>query len=307
MKVLIAGGSGLIGRALTQELLAHQHVVYILSRSPESLEPFDGEVRLVGWDAKTTRGWGQVIEEIDGVVNLAGTPLDGEGLFDIWLTEKRKKSLISSRENTTKALIQAIKEAENKPSVYIQGSAIGYYGFSDDEIIDETSEPGDDFFSFVQQRNEEITQMVESMGIRRVLIRTGLVLDKREGSFQYFLLQFRLFAGGRLGSGEQYYSWIHKKDEAAAIRKLLEDERAEGPFNLTAPHPEKNKNFAKILGRVIRRPSFFVVPAFLLKLVLGEVAAIVLEGQRAVPKKLQELGFEFQYPELESALRDVLS
>lgn len=307
MKVLIAGGSGLIGRALTQELLAHQHDVYILSRSPESLEPFDGEVRLVGWDAKTTRGWGQVIEEIDGVVNLAGTPLDGEGLFDIWLTEKRKKSLISSRENTTKALIQAIKEAENKPSVYIQGSAIGYYGFSDDEIIDETSEPGDDFFSFVQQRNEEITQMVESMGIRRVLIRTGLVLDKREGSFQYFLLQFRLFAGGRLGSGEQYYSWIHKKDEAAAIRKLLEDERAEGPFNLTAPHPEKNKNFAKILGRVIRRPSFFVVPAFLLKLVLGEVAAIVLEGQRAVPKKLQELGFEFQYPELESALRDVLS
>lgn len=307
MKVLIAGGSGLIGRALTQELLAHQHDVYILSRSPESLEPFDGEVRLVGWDAKTTRGWGQVIEEIDGVVNLAGTPLDGEGLFDIWLTEKRKKSLISSRENTTKALIQAIKEAENKPSVYIQGSAIGYYGFSDDEIIDETSEPGDDFFSFVQQRNEEITQMVESMGIRRVLIRTGLVLDKREGSFQYFLLQFRLFAGGRLGSGEQYYSWIHKKDEAAAIRKLLEDERAEGPFNLTAPHPEKNKNFAKILGRVIRRPSFFVVPAFLLKLVLREVAAIVLEGQRAVPKKLQELGFEFQYPELESALRDVLS
>jgi uncharacterized protein (TIGR01777 family) len=271
------------------------------------VEPLDKGVMIIGWDGKSPDGWGNVVNQIDAVVNLAGTPLDGDGIFDIWLTEKRKKSIITSREDTTNALIQAIQEAEEKPDVYVQASAVGYYGFSEEEIIDESAPPGEDFFSVVQQRHEENTEILESMGIRRVLIRTGLVLDKDEGSLQYFLLQFRLFAGGRLGSGDQYYSWIHIKDEAAAIRKLLEDERAVGPFNLTAPNPEKNKDFAKILGKVMRRPSFFVVPAFLLKLVLGEVAAIVLQGQRVVPKKLQDLGYDFQYPVLEEALRNVLT
>ena len=306
MNVLIAGGSGLVGQALTRELIQHGHSVFVLSRSPEKVDPTDKGFAIIGWDAKSTHGWGDVINQMDAVVNLAGSPLDGDNPFDIWLTEKRKKSIITSREDTTKALIQAIQEAEEKPDVYVQASAVGYYGFSEDEIIDEAAPSGDDFFSQVQQHHEKNTEILESMGIRRVLIRTGLVLDKDEGSLQYFLLQFRLFAGGRLGSGEQYYSWIHIKDEAAAIRKLLEDDRAEGPFNLTAPNPVKNKEFAKILGNVMNKPAFFVVPTFLLKLVLGEVAAIVLKGQRVVPKKLQDLGYKFQYPELEGALRDVL-
>lgn len=306
MKILIAGGTGLIGKALSDELVRHGHQVFVLSRSPANPAKAPVKVKMLSWDGKTTQGWADILNEVDAVVNLAGAPLDGNGIFNIWLTEKRKALIVSSRLDTTNALIEGIRQAENKPRVFVQGSAVGYYGFSDDEIIDETGKPGNDFFSDTQIQNEEASAVVEALGIRRVIARTGLVLDRDHGSFQYFKLQSALFVGGRMGSGEQYYSWIHIKDEAAAIRFLIEHEEARGPFNLTAPNPVKNKTFAKILGKVMRRPSFFVVPTFLMRLVLGEVAAIILEGQRAVPAKLQALGFQFQFPELEEALTDIL-
>lgn len=306
MKILIPGGTGLIGQALTRELVSNGHTVILLSRSADKVAKISPNTQVLGWDGKTTAGWGHVINEIDAVVNLAGTPLNGNSMFDIWLTEKRKKSLLASRLDSASALIEAIQAADKKPKVFVQASAVGYYGFSGDEIIDETSPPGDGFLARVQQQNEKAIEELETMGIRCPLIRTGLVLDKTDGSLQYFLLQFSLFAGGRIGSGEQYYAWIHIRDEAAAIRFLLEDDRAAGPFNLTAPKPVKNSEFAKILGEVMHRPSFFVIPGFLMRWVLGEVSDVILKGARVVPSKLIQLGFEFQFPELGDALKDVL-
>ncbi|MCB2179798.1 TIGR01777 family oxidoreductase [bacterium] len=312
MKILIAGGTGLIGRALTDELVAHGHEVFILSRSLRKPDGVPAAVRMLQWDGKTAEGWADVVDEIDAVVNLAGAPLDGDPLrnlgtiFNIWLTKKRKELVVSSRLDTTKALLEGIRLAEKKPAVFVQGSAVGYYGFSGDQPIDETGAPGNDFFSETQILNERASEEAEALGMRRVIVRTGLVLDAKGGSFQYFKLQTALFVGGRMGSGEQYYPWIHIQDEARAIRYLIENEDAAGPFNLSAPNPVKNKTFAKILAKVMGRPSFFVVPAFLLRLVLGEISAIILEGQRAIPAKLEALGFKFRYPELETALKDIL-
>lgn len=306
MNVLIAGGTGLIGRALTSELLEHGHEVYILSRSPQHSDKLPPAVKMLKWDGKTAAGWADAVNEIDAVVNLAGTPLDGNNILQIWLTKKRKEQIISSRLDTTKALLEGIRLAKKKPEVFVLGSAVGIYGFSEDEPIDESGLPGDDFFSETQILNEQASEEAEALGLRRVMVRTGLVLDGKEGSFQYFKFQTALFVGGRMGSGKQYYSWIHIRDEARAIRFLIENKNASGPFNLTAPNPVKNKTFAKILGKVMHRPSFFVVPAFMMRLVLGEVSAIILEGQRAVPAKLQAMGFEFRFPDLEGALEDIL-
>lgn len=306
MKVMIAGGSGLVGRALTQELLDNGHTVYVLTRHPQKNEDSLPErVHLVAWDGKSTEGWEGYVNEVDAIVNLAGAPLNGRGPFDIWLTNERKEQLINSRLDTTNALIEGIREAEKRPTVYVQASAIGYYGPSGDEKIHEDSEAGDDYLAWVQVQTERASAEVKALGLRRVVIRTGLVLDEDEGAFQYFKLQFALFAGGRMGSGEQYYSWIHIEDEAAAIRLLLGREDASGVYNLTSPNPVKNKEFAKVLGQVMKRPSFFVIPAFLLRMVLGEISTVVLDGQRVMPKRLTELGFEFKYPDLREALKDV--
>ena len=305
MKVLIAGGSGLIGQALTKELIENDHEVYILSRTSKKFDDSNDRIRMIMWDARTTDGWGKIVNEVDAIVNLAGTPLNGDGPLDIWLTKKRRIQLLTSRLDSTKALLAGVRESEKKPRVFIQASAIGYYGPRGDEQIYEMEPPGDNFLSDVQVQAERASEEAHSLGMRRIIIRTGLVLDKNEGAFQYFKLQFSLFVGGKMGSGKQYYSWIHIKDEAAAIRFLLEVDDAEGPYNLTAPNPVTNKEFAKTLGRTMRRPSFFPLPEFIMRAVLGEISTVVLDGQRVIPARLQELGFEFQYPDLFEALESV--
>ena len=306
MNVLITGGTGLVGKAMTSELLSQGHSVYILSRSPDKADSLPQDAQLLRWDSETVGGWGSILEEIDGVINLAGSPLNGDGPLDIWLTDKRKKLLIESRLNSSGALIEGIRTAKHRPKVFIHASAIGFYGAHGDEIIDESFPAGDDYLAQVQYLSEQATKELDVMNVRKVLIRTGLVLAKNEGALEYFKLQFKLFGGGRLGSGEQYYSWIHLQDEVSAIRYLLENDLAEGPYNLVAPNPEKNKNFAKIMGKVMRRPSFMVIPAFLLRMVLGEVATVVLDGQKVTSNRLESLGFKFKFPRLEEALRDVL-
>jgi len=306
VNVLITGGTGLVGKAMTSELLSQGHSVYILSRSPDKADSLPQDAQLLRWDSETVGGWGSILEEIDGVINLAGSPLNGDGPLDIWLTDKRKKLLIESRLNSSGALIEGIRTAKHRPKVFIHASAIGFYGAHGDEIIDESFPAGDDYLAQVQYLSEQATKELDVMNVRKVLIRTGLVLAKNEGALEYFKLQFKLFGGGRLGSGEQYYSWIHLQDEVSAIRYLLENDLAEGPYNLVAPNPEKNKNFAKIMGKVMRRPSFMVIPAFLLRMVLGEVATVVLDGQKVTSNRLESLGFKFKFPRLEEALRDVL-
>ena len=306
MNILISGGSGLVGSALTKELVKDGHRVFILSRSPENVTDLPENVQVLVWDGKSAIGWGYIMDGIDAVVNLAGSPLNGNNPLDIRLSKKRKKLLLESRLNASHALIECIRKTEKKPKVFIQASAVGYYGPLGNEVVDESQPAGDDFLAQVQYKSERSTEALEEIGVRRVVIRTGLVLAKNADALGYFILQFSLFAGGRMGSGEQYYSWIHINDEVAAIKFLIENESAVGPFNLVAPNPVKNKEFAKVLGKVMKRPASFVIPAFLMRLVLGEVSTVVLDGQRLSSKKLEILGFTFQYPELKEALEDVI-
>lgn len=304
MKVIITGGTGLIGSALAHSLVQDGHEVVILTRdASKPVKSLPSAARLVKWDGKTGEGWHQEAEGADGIVNLAGANISPQG--GLW-TEGRKKVIIDSRVNAGKAVVDAIRRTTTKPKVLLQSSAIGYYGVHDDEIITETSPTGSDFLASVCRDWEASTAEVESMGVRRVLLRTGVVFDKEGGALPLLVLPFKLFAGGPVGSGRQYISWIHSDDETNAIRLLLEDGSAHGAYNLTAPNPVCQKDFAKVAGKVLNRPSFMPTPAFAIKMVLGEAATFALDGQRVIPKALQDKRFEFRFPNLEGALRDLL-
>jgi uncharacterized protein (TIGR01777 family) len=267
-------------------------------------------VELVEWNGRTPQGWSHHIETADAVINLAGASIAGEGLGGI-LTERWseavKQRIRQSRTDAGQALVQAIAAAESKPSVFIQSSAVGYYGPRGGEDIPEHTAPGDDFVAQVCVDWEDSTQQLEAMGIRRVIIRTGLVMTEKGGILPIMLLPFKLFVGGPLGSGQQGIPWIHIKDEVKAIIYLLEDETAQGVYNLSAPNPVDSKQFGKAAGKVLRRPSFFPTPGFALKLALGEKATLVLDGQRAVPSRLLANGYQFAFSELELALHDLIS
>ncbi len=310
MRVIITGGTGLIGRALSADLVADGHQVILLSRSPErtTAAPSAGDgVQIERWDARTADGWAHLADGADAIVNLAGENLAGAGFFPSRWTEERKRLIRDSRVYAGQAVVQAIERSSQKPAVIVQASGIGYYGSTGDKLLTEDDPPGSDFLARLAHDDwEPSTAAVETLGVRRVIIRTGAVLDPREGALPRLLLPFRLFVGGPMGSGRQWLSWIHLQDQVRAIRFLIENKAASGPFNLCAPHPLTNAEFARLLGKVLGRPSFVPVPAFALRLALGEVSAVVLEGQRAISRRLLDLGFRFQFPDAESALRDLL-
>lgn len=307
MRVIITGGTGLIGSALAKNLAADDHEVIVLSRNPAK-HTFPIGVRGEKWDSKTAEGWGHLADGADAIVNLAGAPIAGSGLLPSRWTEERKRRIRQSRLDAGTAVSQAVAAAENKPKQLIQSSGIDYYGdIHSDQIITESSPNGDGFLADLTVDWEASTAAVEEMGVRRVIIRTGIVLSTESGALPITVLPFKFFAGGPLGNGEQWWPWIHIEDEVRAIRFLLESETAAGPYNLCTPHPLKNKDFAKRIGKVMNRPAFMPAPAFALKLALGEIAAIVLDGRRAMPTKLQEAGFTFKYPEAEAALMDLLN
>ena len=306
MRVIITGGSGLIGTALAQNLAADGHEVIALSRNP-SRHTFPVGVRGEKWDSKTAAGWGHLADGADANINLAGAPIAGTGLIPTRWNEERKRRIRQSRIDAGTAVSEAITAASNKPKVLIQSSGADYYGdVQSDRIITEASPTGSGFLADVTVDWEASTAAVEEMGVRRVIIRSGMVLSMESGSLPITVLPFRFFVGGPLGNGQQWWPWIHLEDEVRAIRFLIEEESATGPYNLCTPNPLKNKDFAKSIGRVLNRPSLIPVPAFALKLILGEISAIVLHGRRAVPQKLQDDGFTFKYPEAEAALRDLL-
>lgn len=307
MRILIAGGTGLIGRALSADLAADGHDVIVLSRSPERVRDLPAGVHAERWDARTADGWAHLADGADAIVNLAGENLAGTSLIPRRLTEERKRIIRESRIQAGQAVVEAAEQAGKKPGVVVQASGIGYYGFTGNERLDEDASPGDDFLAQFALRDwEPSTEAVEGMGVRRVIIRTGAVLDRHEGALPRLLLQHRLLVGGPIGGGRQWLSWIHLLDEVAAIRFLIERQDASGPFNLTAPEPKTNAEFSRALGRVISRPSFMPIPAFPLRLALGEISNVVLEGQRVIPRRLLELGFQFRFPVAEAALKDVL-
>jgi hypothetical protein len=309
MRVVITGGTGSIGKALTNSLLEDGHEVMIVSRTPSQYSDlFPKAVQFYEWDGKTAEGWGRIVDGADAVVNLAGAPFSAKTIFGLRLTPARKTAIRQSRLDAGAAVTEAITAAENKPRVLIQSSAIGYYGNGGEKKLREGARPGDDWISQTVVLWEESTKAVETMGVRRVIARTGLLLSTEEGDILNFMvLPFKfLIGGGPIGSGKQYYAWIHPADETAALRYLIDNENLSGAFNLTAPNPTRQGHFAKAIGRVLGLPAITPAPAFAFRLAFGEAAQLILDSQRVIPDRLEAADFEFQYPELEPALRDLL-
>ena len=302
MRVAITGGTGLIGRALAGELAAGGHDAVVLSRRPGVVEGLPAGVSVRGWDTVDVDDLVPVLESVDAVVHLAGENIGARR----W-TQGQKNRIRESRVRSTEALAQAFAACANRPGVLVQGSAVGYYGPHGDEAIAETTPPGSDFLSEVCRDWEAASASVETLGVRRVIARTGVVFAADGGALPRILLPFRLFAGGPVGSGRQVLSWIHLQDQVRAMIYLVEDEGAEGAFNLTAPGAVSNRELARAIARVLKRPGLLPTPAIALRLLLGEMATLVLDGQRAVPARLLERGYEFRFPDIEPALRDLLS
>jgi uncharacterized protein len=295
MRILIAGGTGRIGKPLIRALISSGHKVVVLSRSASKISA-TSEISRITWDGKTTTGWGGILNEIEVVVNLAGETI---GSFP-W-TPKRKKKFRDSRLDAGHALVSAIRDARERPKIFIQASAVGFYGSRGYERVDEATGPGDGFSAKLCCDWESSTEEVEVIGVRRIIIRTGIVLENNGGVLPLMVLPVKLFVGGRMGSGEQGIPWIHIDDEVQAIRFLLEDETAQGVYNLSAPTPVSNAEFIKVMAKVLNRPYWFHVPENVIRFALGEMSTLLLDGQYVIPKRLSALGFKFRYDTIESA------
>ena len=302
MRVIITGGTGLIGRALAADLASDGHEIIVLSRDPSRAGGLPAGVRAARWDGRSGSGWSALADGAGAIVNLAG-----ENLAAGRWSDERKRRIRESRANAGRAVVEAVAAAGRKPGVVIQASAVGYYGPRGEEEVTEGTPPGGDFLARVCVAWEASTAPVEEQGVRRAIIRTGIVLSLRDGALPRLLLPFRFFVGGPLGSGRQWFPWIHLADEVAAIRFLIENEAARGPFNLAAPDVVTNATFARTVGRVLGRLAFIPIPAFALRLALGDLASTLLTGQRAVPTRLLQQGFTFRFPTPEAALRDLLN
>lgn len=305
MKIIITGGTGMIGTPLSAALAQAGHEVIVLSRNP-SRHTFPRSVKGAQWDTNTTAGWGELVDGSDAIINLAGENISGDGLLPARWTEERKQRIRDSRRMAGLALVKAVSEAAHKPTVFFQASGVDYYP-PGDKLATEDSAPGDTFLaSVVTEDWEPASAGVEEMGVRRIIGRLGVVLSTEGGALPPMLLQFRLFAGGRLGGGQQWMSWVHHTDAVRAIQFLVESTVAQGPYNIVAPEPVRNAQMTKELSSALGRPSYIPVPGVALKLVLGEVSTLVLEGRLVSSRRLQDLGFEFLYPDLTSALKDLL-
>lgn len=301
-RVIITGGTGMIGQPLAKQLARASYEVIVLSRNPANAGALAGisGIKIVAWDAKTAQGWGSLADGAFAIVNLAGENL-AEGRW----TDERKRTIVDSRVDAAKAVVAAIEQAQVKPEVVVQASAVGYYGPRGNEPVTEEGKPGSSFDAKVCVTWEQASDPVAAMGVRRVIIRTGIVLDKNAGALPRMAMPFKLFAGGPIASGKQVMPWIHLADEVTAIQWLMENPAAQGVFNLSAPNPVTNKELAQALGKALGRPSLVPVPAFALKTMFGEMAEILLTGQRAVPARLQQLGYPFRFSTIQAALEDI--
>lgn len=295
MNIMISGGTGLLGTALTKSLLADAHKVFILSRTDKK----HSDVQIIKWDARTPDGWGHLVNEMDVVIHLAGRSTSA------WpWSAANKKSFEDSRILPGLALAQAIQVATRRPSLFVQVSGINHYGLHGD-LADESTPPGDDFLAQLTVKWEGATQSVERLGVRRLVLRTPPVLSRDNVIMKLIALPVQLFVGGPIGSGKQPFPWIHIKDWVSAVRYLMADESARGVYNMIAPSQTSLADFAKILANVLHRPYWFPVPAFLMRNVLGEMSVLILEGRYSQPKRLLESGYTFQFPGPREALTDL--
>ena len=302
-RVVITGGTGLLGQALAHRLAASGREVVLLSRSAaagsrgRTLPP---GCRLAAWDGRSADGWLELAAGAAAIVNLAGESIAGSR----W-SAARKRRIADSRRQATAAVLAAIAQAKQPPRVLVQASAIGYYGDRAEELLAESASPGEGFLAETAREWEAASLPAERFGVRRVVARTGIVLAREGGALPKMALPFRLGAGATLGSGRQWMSWIHLADESAALELLIDHPEARGAINLTAPAPVTQAAFARTLAATLHRPLFARVPAFALRALLGEMADLVLASQRVVPQRLLELGFRFRHPTLEGALAEL--
>lgn len=302
MKVVVAGGSGFVGTAIARELLNAGHSVTVLTRNSSAAKGrIDPRVDLVEWDGRTPGAWERVLDGAGGVVNLAGEAIAAER----WSAE-RKQRLRASRLDATTALVRGMEKTATRPGVLVSASAVGYYGARDDEVLNEDAAPGQDFLAVLCQEWERAARAAEALDVRVVRMRIGVVLGEGGGAVQKMLLPFRMFVGGPLGNGRQWMSWIHRDDLAGLCRFAVENDAARGALNATAPEPVTMATFCRTLGRALRRPSWAPVPAFALRLVLGEMAGMLLTGQRVEPREALRLGYRFRFARLEPALRSAV-
>ncbi len=297
MHVFMTGATGLIGRAVCKALLGRGHSVTALSRSPDARSRLPAGARIVTGDPASPGPWQDELARCDACVNLAGEPV-----AERW-TAERKRRIRESRVGSARRVAEVVRE--RGPAVLVSGSAVGFYGSRGDEVLDETSAAGEGFLAEVCREWEAAAEEAASRA-RVVLLRTGIVLSPHGGAFPRLLRPFKLFAGGPLGDGAFFQPWIHLADEVGLVLFALEDERVRGPLNACAPEPVRNRDLARAIGKVLRRPSALRAPALAIRLALGELADSVLSSQRAVPAKALALGYRFRFPELETALRDLL-
>ncbi|MEL6439764.1 MAG: TIGR01777 family oxidoreductase [Cyanobacteria bacterium J06621_8] len=305
MKIAITGATGLVGSRLVAVLKQKGYQALILTRNPSKAQTtFPAStypnLEIVQYTPLQSGAWQQKISGCDAVVNLAGEPI-----AERW-TPQHKQSIMESRQLGTKKLVEAIAMAESKPKVLISGSAIGYYGTSETQAFNETSQPGNDFLAQVCQNWEAEAQQVKAAGVRLVILRIGIVLANG-GALGKMLGPFKMYAGGPIGSGKQWFSWIHRDDLVNLILRGIEQEEMSGVYNATAPNPVRMGTLCQVLGEVMRRPSWLPVPDFVLEVMLGDGAVVVLEGQQVLPQKTQGSGFNYQYAELKPALQEIVS
>ena len=296
MKVIIAGGTGFVGRRLTRALGKAGHEVVVLSRSA-SLPP-EGAARVVAWSGP----WRDELEDAGAVVNLAGA-----GIADRRWTAERKEEIRESRVAATRRLVEAMARSRRRPDVLVNASAVGYYGDRGDERLAERAAAGAGFLTDVCSAWESEAARAEAAKVRVVLLRFGVVLGSEGGALPRMLVPFRLGLGGRLGSGRQYMSWIHVEDAVGLARMALERRETRGPLNVVAPGPQTNAAFSRALASVLGRPCFLTAPAFALRLVLGEMSEMLLASQRVEPAAALAAGYDFRFPDLAPALRDLVS
>jgi len=297
MKVLIAGGAGFMGRHLIKSLIADNHQIWVLSRNPNKAV---GGIQIVAWDGQTTSGWGYLVNEMDAVVNLCGLSTSN------WpWTERKKERFRTSRVEPGRALASAIRDASHRPEVFVQISGINHYGLRGEGIANESTPPADDYLAQLTVAWEASTKSVEEVGVRHVICRTAVVLARDAVLLWLMALPVSLFFGGRFGSGKQAMPWIHIDDQVGAIRYLMENPDARGPYNLVAPQLTSNAEFMRTLAQVLRRPYWFHIPVFLMRLVLGEMSVMITEGRFSQPEHLFEIGYNMYFSNLEEALRDI--
>ena len=303
MKIVVAGGTGFIGIPLIQNLTAKKHEVIVLTRNPEAIRSANQlSVNFAKWDGRSLSDWTKQIDGADAVINLAGEPIGDKR----W-TKFQKGWILNSRIDATRIIVEAIKQAQVKPSALINGSAVGYYGDVPNGDVDESHPRGKGFLADVCGMWEDEALIAAESGVRTVMIRTGIVLEQNGGALKRMLSAFKMYTGGTPGSGKQWVPWIHRYDIVRAIEFILANDKLSGPVNLTAPNPVTMSQFSAAIGKILNRPLWAPIPAFVIKAALGEMAEMILTGQKAIPDKLLKAGFVFYFANVDEALRTILN